>query len=211
MWVIAGSVVVAAGASYLSSRSQAKAASKAAQAAQESGDKSTAAQLEMFYKSLELDEPFRAQQLELGKMGLEARRGLKTVASDLYKRATDPESDPIYKFQERQLERGLAKRGLQKSGIAMEGLANVGASEAMRREGLLAARRDIKTFLAGGTAGASNTAPYAISTGQGLANTYQATGQGLQKAAYARGQAGADMWKEMGNIGSSGIAAWKRR
>lgn len=207
-WVIVGAAAVSVGASLISSRASSKATSKAAKAAAKSGDKATAAQLEMFYKSLELDEPFREQQLEAGKMGLEARKELKGIAGDLYTRATDPESDPIAQFQMKQFEKRRAKLGLQRSNVAYEDIGVVGASEAMRREGLLTARRGIYTQLAGGSAGTSATAGLAVETGRGLASSYQSTGQGLQKAAYARGQSMSNMWKEMGNIGSTGIAAW---
>jgi hypothetical protein len=210
-WVavaIGGGALIGAAGSYYSSKSESRSADKQMQIAAEAGDRATAAQLEMFYKAIELDKPFRGQQLERGKHAIFAQDQLIGEAGKLEQRAYSPETDPIYKFQERQMERGLAKRGLQRSGVAIDKLASLGASEAMRREYMLGQRRNIFAGLSGIQAGQSQTAPLAAQTGASLANIYQTQGQGLQQAAYRRGQAQAGMYEGIGEAATSGIAMY---
>ena len=152
---------------------EAQAIVAAAQIAAESFDKATQIANEQFEKVFAIAQP------EI-KMRQEVMADIQREISGSF------EESETGKFETKMLERGLAKRGLQRSGLAIEGVKDLSMREAERNlarkysfAGLSGAGQQIGVS-ALNTLGSQLTS-FAIGSGQARA-------QGLQSAAFARGQ-----------------------
>ncbi len=152
---------------------EAQAIVQAAQIAAESFDKATVLANQQFEKVFAIALP------EIAARG----RVLKLAEEDISKPFAESE---IGRQETRIVERGLAKRGLQGSGVAVEALKGLAAAEAERNI-------NRRFTFAGITGAGQQQGINAINTLGGQLTSFaigsgQAQAQGLQNAAFARGQ-----------------------
>lgn len=132
-WGIAAAAVVGAGASYLGSQAQASATEQAASTSAAASDAAAKAQLQMFEKTQQLQEPWRKagigalNQLTAGTAGPQAAYMKPFTMADYTQ-------DPGYQFRLNEglkaLDRSASARGGLLSGAALKGITRFGQDTA---------------------------------------------------------------------------------
>jgi len=212
-WVaaaIGASAVVGAGASYLSSKNQSKAAKQAAKAQGEAADKSAQAQLEMYYQSREDLAPWRQQgEKDLGNLDrLQAE--YEGVIQDPSKYVESPSYNFLLNRGIGAVNQGNAAAGRLGAGKTSKDLMAFGQGLASQDYGGYVQRLGNLLNRYAGTAGVGQSATNTLAglgqnTASNIGNLNMAAGNANAASQINQSNARTGLYSNLSNIGSNAV------
>lgn len=213
---IAGSAIVGAGSSYLSSKAQAKSADKAAKAQSESADASLALQKELADQQREDFAPWR----NIGETALE-KLSAGVFNGDFEVGQVDVTKDPGYQFRMDQgieaLDKSASARGRLLSGAQQKGVTDYAQGVASNEYANAYARQAnekanqynmLSALSQGGQSSAAGQAQASSQLASSSANTLSNLGNAQAQSAYAAGDARAGAYQGIAQSANQAGQNW---